>query len=936
MEKTYDPKHIENKWYQTWEQANYFAPSGHGQSYCIVIPPPNVTGSLHMGHAFQYSLMDALIRYQRMCGRNTLWQTGTDHAGIATQIVVEQQLKQKNISRHALGRDEFVTKVWQWKNESGGTICQQQRRLGISVDWQRERFTMDPGLAAAVQHVFIALYEEGLIYRGKRLVNWDPVLNTAISDLEVINEEQDGELWYIKYPIVADAEGAASPSHLTIATTRPETILADVAIAVHPEDERYQQLIGKQVQIPLVERTIPIIADASVLKEFGSGCVKITPAHDFNDYATGQRHALPMINIFTPHATLNDSDAVPTDYRGLDRFVARKKIAAELTEKGFLEKTEPYKISVPKGDRSGVVIEPYLTDQWFVKAKELAEPAIDAVKSGKIKFVPENWSKTYFQWLENIQDWCISRQIWWGHRIPAWYDGAGNVYVGNSEAEVRQKHQLGKDIVLTQDADVLDTWFSSALWPFSTLGWPEQTAEYKTFYPTSVLVTGFDIIFFWVVRMVMMGIKFTGQVPFHDVYITGLIRDSHGQKMSKSKGNIIDPVDLIDGIDLEALVAKRTSNLMQPQLAKAIERATRADFPKGIEPFGTDALRFTFCALASTGRDINFDFGRLEGYRHFCTKLWNAARYVLMQFENGAVGGVVAFSNIDLWIKTKLQQTIKSVAEHFATYRFDLIAQTIYEFVWYEFCDWYLELAKPILTASDGDPALKNGARQTLVEVLEAALRLVHPLMPFISEEIWQQIIPLTKLVRDNSKLATTTANTIMLQPYPTYNEQAVNPEALREVEWLKAIIMAVRNIRGAMNIPPKKLLRLHLSKGTDSDSFYAERNKLYLLNVAKLEALEWHESTATTTFCASTIIEKLELHIPMEGVIDKNSELTRLNKEVLKLKGEHDKLANKLQNPAYHEKAPAEIVNKEQLRFNELENLLDKVQKNLSAVERL
>jgi len=988
MKKTYSPQTIEKKWYHTWEKNNYFVPSGDTscQPYCMVIPPPNVTGSLHMGHGFQLSIMDALIRYKRMCGYNTLWQTGTDHAGIATQIVVEQQLLRQNIERHVLGREKFVEKIWEWKKISGDTICQQQRRLGISVDWLRERFTMDPGLVAAVQRVFISLYEEGLIYRGKRLVNWDPVLNTAVSDLEVINEEQDGQIWYIKYPLV-ESDAQNELDHVIVATTRPETMFGDVAVAVNTDDERYRHLIGKHLMLPIVGRVIPIIADDTVAKDFGSGCVKITPAHDFNDYATGQRHNLPLINIFTPQAQLNESDAVPLAYHGLDRFVARQKVVTELTALGLLLKIEPHRISIPRGDRSNAVIEPYLTDQWFVKVKDLAIPAMDAVKSDRIKFIPGNWSKTYLQWLENIQDWCISRQLWWGHRIPAWYDETGKVYVGNDEAEIREKYQLptSAQLSLTQDQDVLDTWFSAALWPFSSLGWPVATLDFKTFYPTNVLVTGFDIIFFWVVRMVMMGLKFTGEVPFSEIYITGLIRDSKGKKMSKSKGNIIDPVDLIDGIDLESLIAKRTSNLMQPHLAKSIEKATRADFPQGIQAFGADAVRFTFCALASTGRDINFDFGRLEGYRNFCTKLWNAARYVLIQLEavqftstsisaisNQGIeevkeadqieefdqAGRIKFSTADYWIKTKLQQTIKNVTQHFAAYRFDLLAQSIYEFVWYEFCDWYLELVKPVLNHDNNgndadmliDPALKSGACRTLIETLEAVLRLIHPLTPFISEEIWQQIMPFANIK----------AATIMLRPYPIYDEKLTDEDALHEIEWLKKVILAIRNVRGEMNISPKKLLRIRVCRGTLLDRQYLERNRFYLRNLAKLEAVEWcdgdggsgkgsssdengsgngddrcsgndgYEENLSSKFSATVIIDNLELSIPLETVIDKTAEISRLNKEIDKLKVEYEKLARKFNNQAYQEKAPTAIVAKERQRLAEIVDILKKLEKSL------
>ncbi len=918
MEKTYDPHAIEQRWYKEWEEKGYFAPSGKGTPYCIMIPPPNVTGSLHMGHAFQDTIMDGLVRYHRMRGFNTLWQPGTDHAGIATQMVVERILEREGKSRHDLGRERFVDRIWEWKEHSGGTITRQLRRLGASVDWSRERFTMDEGLSRAVREVFVKLYEEGLIYRGKRLVNWDPVLHTAVSDLEVISEEEKGHLWHIRYPL-ADGSG-----HLVVATTRPETMLGDVAVAVHPDDARYRDLIGRTIRLPLTEREIPIIADAYVDPEFGTGCVKITPAHDFNDYEVGKRHDLPQINIFTPDARLNDNAPLP--YRGLDRFEARKKIVEDLKKLDLLEKVEDHVLKVPRGDRSGAVIEPYLTDQWFVRAKPLAETALQVVREGRIRFIPENWSKTYYQWLEDIQDWCISRQIWWGHRIPAWYDDEGNLYVGHSETEVREKHGLG-DRPLRQDDDVLDTWFSSALWPFSTLGWPDRTPELEIFYPTSVLVTGFDIIFFWVARMVMMGMKFMGDVPFRDVYIHGLVRDAHGQKMSKSKGNVLDPLDLIDGISLDELVKKRTAGLMQPQMAKKIEEQTRKEFPQGIPSYGADALRFTFASLATTGRDIRFDLGRIEGYRNFCNKLWNASRYVFMNTEGHAPAGEgdqVTYSPIDRWIVSRFHKTVQTVHDSIESYRFDLAAAAIYEFLWDEYCDWYLELSK--ISLQTGTPEQQRGTRQTLIGVLEAFLRLAHPIIPFITEEIWQKA----------AAIAGIDGQTVMRQSYPQKDASAIDEAAEREVSWLQAFILGVRRIRGEMNIPPGKRLPVLLQGGGPDDPGRVETWRAWLERFGRIESIQWLDAGATAPESAISLVDDLKILIPLAGLIDKEAELQRLSKEIERIKKELPRIENKLGNPKFIERAPAQVVAREKEKLKELTATLSRLEEQFSRISTI
>ena len=918
MEKTYQPDAIEARWYQHWEDAGYFKPAGKGEPFCIMIPPPNVTGSLHMGHGFNNAVMDTLIRYQRMRGSNTLWQMGTDHAGIATQRVVERQLSANGQNRHDLGREKFLEKIWEWKAESGGTITRQLRRLGSSLDWSRERFTMDQGLSRAVQEAFVRLHEEGLIYRGKRLVNWDPVLHTAISDLEVENHEEKGHMWHFRYPLT-DGSG-----HLVVATTRPETMLGDTAVAVHPEDPRYKDLIGKQIRLPLTDREIPIIADDYVDPDFGSGCVKITPAHDFNDYEVGKRHDLPMINILTIDACLNDQ--VPEPWRGLDRYEARKRIVDALDALDLLERTDDHTLMVPRGDRSGVVVEPFLTDQWFVSIESLAKPAIKAVENGDIEFLPKQYENMYFSWMRDIQDWCISRQLWWGHRIPAWYDDQGNIYVGRDEAEVRSKHNLG-DQPLRQDEDVLDTWFSSALWTFSTLGWPDDTEELKTFHPTNVLVTGFDIIFFWVARMIMMTLKFTGEVPFRKVYVHGLVRDSEGQKMSKSKGNVLDPLDLIDGIELDNLVAKRTAGLMQPKKAAQIEKRTRKEFPDGINAYGTDALRFTFLSLATTGRDIKWDMGRIEGFRNFCNKIWNAARYVLMNTEGedcGQSGSDIELSLADRWIISCLQRAQQEVGDGLDQMRFDQASHAAYEFIWNEYCDWYLELSKPVLYGDQYSEAQKRGTRQTLVRVLESLLRLAHPFMPFITEEIWQRVAP----------LAGAEGDTIMLQPWPEPDQALIDTSAEAEVDWLKAVITGVRNIRGEMRIPPGRELDVYLHNGNEADRQRLENNRNYLGKLARLSSITWLNAEDSAPPSATQLVGRMGLLVPMAGLIDKDKEIERLSREADKLKQEVSRCEGKLKNPGFVDKAPAEVVEKERAKVTELRSSLAKFEEQIEKIK--
>ncbi|XKM14530.1 valine--tRNA ligase [Orbaceae bacterium ac157xtp] len=951
LDKTYSPHEIEQPIYKHWEESGYFKPSGDKSqpSYCIAIPPPNVTGSLHMGHAFQQTIMDALIRYHRMQGNNTLWQSGTDHAGIATQMVVERKVAaEENKTRHDYGRENFIEKIWQWKAESGGSITKQMRRLGDSVDWDRERFTMDEGLSNAVKEVFVRLYKENLIYRGKRLVNWDPKLRTAISDLEVENKEVKGSMWHIRYPLANGEKTADGKDYIVVATTRPETILGDTGVAVNPEDPRYKNLIGKFVKLPFVDRLIPIIGDEHADMTKGTGCVKITPAHDFNDYEVGKRHQLPMINVLTFDGNIRDraevfnsngevsdvySSELPERFQNLERFAARKAIVAECEESGILDKIEPHDLTIPYGDRGGVVIEPMLTDQWYVSTKPLAKVAIDVVKSGEIEFVPKQYENMYFSWMNDIQDWCISRQLWWGHRIPAWYDDQGNVYVGRDEKEVRSEYKLSDNVTLKQDEDVLDTWFSSALWTFSTLGWPDNTDDLATFHPTNVLVTGFDIIFFWVARMIMMTTHFIKdehgkpQVPFKTVYVTGLIRDEEGQKMSKSKGNVIDPLDMIDGISLTDLLAKRTGNMMQPQLAEKIRKRTEKQFPNGIEASGTDALRFTLAALASTGRDINWDMKRLEGYRNFCNKLWNASRFVLMNTEGhdcGFKGGELDYSLSDKWILAEFNNTIKAYSDAFASYRFDIAAGILYEFTWNQFCDWYLELTKS--TLATGSINQQRAARHTLITVLEALLRLAHPIIPFITEAIWQNVKGFKGI----------NADTIMLQPLPKYEDKWENQQAISDIEWIKQAIIAVRNIRAEMNIAPSKPLQLLIRNANPTIHRIISDNVTYIESLARLSEIVVLDEGESTPLSVTKLVEGAELLIPMAGLINKADEIARLNKEIERINGEIGRIESKLSNPSFVDKAPEAVVAKEKQKQQGYQDDKLKLQEQLQQIEKL
>ncbi|HGS4675690.1 valine--tRNA ligase [Vibrio paracholerae] len=953
MEKTYNPTSIEQDLYKTWEEQGYFKPHGDTSkdAYSIMIPPPNVTGSLHMGHAFQDTIMDTLIRCQRMKGKNTLWQVGTDHAGIATQMVVERKIAaEEGKTKHDYGRDAFIDKIWEWKAESGGTITKQLRRLGASVDWDRERFTMDDGFYKAVQEVFVRLYKDDLIYRGKRLVNWDPKLHTAISDLEVENKETKGHMWHFRYPLADGVKTADGKDYIVVATTRPETMLGDTGVAVNPEDPRYKDLIGKEIILPIVGRRIPIVGDEHADMEKGTGCVKITPAHDFNDYEVGKRHQLPMINILTFDANIRDAAEVfnsngeasnaygteiPAKYQGMERFAARKAIVAEFEQLGLLQEIKDHDLTVPYGDRGGVVIEPMLTDQWYVRAGILAKPAVEAVENGDIQFVPKQYENMYFSWMRDIQDWCISRQLWWGHRIPAWYDEQGNVFVGRNEAEVRAENNIAADVALRQDDDVLDTWFSSALWTFGTLGWPEKTPELKVFHPTDVLVTGFDIIFFWVARMIMMTMHFCkdedgkAQVPFKTVYVTGLIRDENGDKMSKSKGNVLDPIDMIDGIDLESLVAKRTGNMMQPQLAAKIEKNTRKTFENGIEAYGTDSLRFTLAAMASTGRDINWDMKRLEGYRNFCNKLWNASRYVLMNTEEQdcgfAAGAELEYSLADKWIESQFELAAKEFNGHIDNFRLDMAANTLYEFIWNQFCDWYLELTKPVLWK--GTEAQQRATRRTLITVLEKTLRLAHPVIPYITETIWQSVKPLVDGVE---------GDTIMLQALPQYDAANFNQEALDDIEWVKAFITSIRNLRAEYDINPGKPLEVMLKAANEQDAARIEANKPVLVSLAKLESIRVLADGEATPACATALVGKSELMIPMAGLIDKDAELDRLAKEIAKTQGEIARIEGKLGNEGFVAKAPEAVITKEREKLAGYQEALVKLEQQKATITAL
>lgn len=903
IEGSFDPKAIEADLYAEWEKKGYFDPSGTGKPFSIAIPPPNVTGTLHVGHAFQQTLMDAIIRYRRMSGFDTLWQTGTDHAGISTQMVVTEQLRAEGLSPSDLGREKFVDRVWEWKKESGGNITQQMRRMGASVDWTRERFTMDEGFSRAVTEVFVRLYEDGLIYKGTRLVNWDPKLKTALSDLEVVAESEEGHLWHIKYPLDAEARTSNGNDYLVVATTRPETMLGDTAVAVNPKDERYASIIGEHVNLPLANRRIPIIADDHVDMEFGTGCLKITPAHDFDDNEIGARHGLEQVNIFTTSATLNENS--PSQYRGMDRFEARRTIVQDLEESGLLDSVEPYSVKIPRGERSNVIVEPLLTNQWFVDVKPLAERAVQAVRDGDIEFVPKHWENLYYAWMREIRDWCISRQQWWGHQIPAWYDAEQNIYVGRSETEVRENANLSADVKLERDPDVLETWFSSALWTFGTLGWPEDTVDLRKYHPTDVLVTGHDIIFFWVARMIMMTLRFTDEVPFKKVYITGLIRDAEGNKMSKTAGNGLDPLDLVDGIDVEGLVAKRTQDLTQPRMAQRIERATRKEFPKGIKSFGADALRFTLCAIASPTNNYSLDVNRVEGYHFFCNKLWNATKFVMANCEGFDRYAPKKLSTADRWIRSRTRKLIEDCRQAFDSYRFDLCAKYMHDFVWHEYCDWYLELTKPLIYDEDAQEAVKNGTKYTLLEVLELVLRILHPVMPFVTETLWKQIAP--RVGRNSPSL--------MLERYPTAEDLPFDTQAESNIDWLKNVVTAIRNVRGERQISPKKDVQVTLSEGTAEDRQLSEYNKALLCKLAHISKLSWIEGTNSDSQGSVQLVDGLKITVPFVDEEEVASERNRISKELKRIDKELAGVEAKLGNDNFIQRAPQNIVDTQRER---------------------
>lgn len=954
MEKTYTPENFESNTYQKWEKEGYFKPNydDSKESFSIALPPPNVTGSLHMGHAFQQTIMDTLVRYHRMKGDNTLWQCGTDHAGIATQMVVERKLaKEENLTRHDLGREKFIQRIWDWKEQSGGTITRQMRRLGTSVDWTRERFTMDEGLSKAVLEVFVRLYDEDLIYRGKRLVNWDPKLRTAISDLEVENKDVKGYMWYVKYKLADGVTTADGKDYVLIATTRPETLLGDTAVAVNPADERFKSIVGKYLELPLVGRKIPVVADIHAEMETGTGCVKITPAHDFNDYAVGKRNKLPMINVLTEDAHIREegevfdtngepttevSGYIPEAYRGLDRFEARDRIVEDLKAQGLLVKIEDHALSQPFGDRGGVPIEPMLTDQWYVRASVLGKPAVEAVQDGRIKFVPAQYANMYYSWMNDLQDWCISRQLWWGHRIPAWYDQNGKVYVARNEDEVRAKYKLGADVELTRDPDVLDTWFSSALWTFSTLGWPDNTKELKMFHPTSVLVTGFDIIFFWVARMIMMTMHFmknedgTPQVPFKTVYVTGLIRDEEGNKMSKSKGNVLDPLDMIDGIDKDSLITKRTANMMQPQMAEKIAKRTAKQFPEGIAAHGTDALRFTLCALASNGRDINWDMKRLDGYRNFCNKIWNASRFVLMNVSemNLTKPNPADLSVADKWIRSKMRKAIENVTSSINAYRFDQVANNIYEFIWNEYCDWYLEFTKAILKSDKATESQKNATAYTLVEILEAVMRMAHPVMPFLTETIWQQTAPMIGKLNEDK--------TIITAKFPVAEDFDNDDKAESDIAFIQEVSTVIRNLRAEMKVAPSVTLAPMMRGASDDEKKCASDNFIFMQNLANIEMIKFVEASDEIQPCTSKPIGNAEILIAMKDLINKDEEIKRLKGMIQKLEANIKSGESKLSNEAFVSKAPAKIIEgaKAQLELNRTQ--LEKVVAQLHEIENL